>query len=202
MKLYYIPGACSVASHIMLNEVGASFEIEAVDPAAGKTETGRDFREINVNGYVPALETESGDILTEGASVLQFIADSNPDRAYSPAPGSIERARVQQFLNYGAAELHKSWGPLFAGDSTDAEKAAASTKVQLKFDYLERVLSDGREFLVGNQFSAADAYIFILSFWANFKNIDLNGWPKLSAYVTRIAERPATQAAFAAEGLA
>ena len=202
MKLYYIPGACSVASHIMLNEVGASFEIEAVDPVAGKTETGRDFHEININGYVPALETDSGEVLTEGASVLQFIADSNPDRAYSPAPGSIERARIQQFLNYGAAELHKSWGPLFAEGSTEAEKAAASKKVRQKFDYLEQVLSDGRAFLVGNEFSAADAYIFILSFWANFKNIDLSGWPGLSAYVARIAERPAAKAAFAAEGLA
>lgn len=201
MKLYYKTGACSLASHIMLNEVGATFEIEAVDTAAGKTESGRDYREINANGYVPALETNSGDILNEGVAILQYIADNNAARAYAPAPGSLERARLQQFLNYAASELHKAWGPLFSDNSTDTEKEAAQAKVKQKFDYLEKVLSDGRDFLVGNQFSVADAYTFVLVFWANFKAIDLKGWPKLYDYVTRIAERPSAKAAFAAEGL-
>ena len=100
MKLYYKPGACSLASHIMLNEVGATFEIEAVDTEAGQTESGRDYREINTNGYVPSLETDGGENLSEGVAILQFIADNNAERAYSPAPGSLERARLQQFLNY------------------------------------------------------------------------------------------------------
>lgn len=201
MKLYYKPGACSLASHIMLNEVGATFEIEAVDTAAGKTESGRDYRKINANGYVPSLETEGGETLSEGVAILQFIADNNADRGYAPASGSLERARLQQFLNYAASELHKAWGPLFSDTSTDAEKEVAQAKVKQKFDYLEKVLSDGRDFLVGNQFSVADAYTFVLVFWANFKAIDLNGWPKLSDYVTRVAERPAAKAAFVAEGL-
>lgn len=202
MRLYYIPGACSLASHIMLHEVGATFEIDAVDTAAGKTESARDYRAINANGYVPTLETDDGVYLSEGVAILQYIADTNADRAYAPKPGSIERARLQQFLNYAAAELHKAWAPLFASTATEAEKQAARKKVAGKFDYLETVLSDGREFLVEGQFSVADAYTFVLVNWANVKAIDLSGWPKLADYVARIAERPATKAAFVAEGLA
>ncbi|WP_135506396.1 glutathione transferase GstA [Roseovarius aestuariivivens] len=202
MKLYYKPGACSLASHIMLREVGATFDIEAVDTDAGLTESGRQFSDINAKGYVPALEIEGGETINEGVAILQYIADTNPGRAFSPAPGSLDRARLQQFLNYAAAELHKSWSPLFADDATDAERAAATAKVKKKFDYLEAELSDGREFLVGNRFSVADAYTFVLVFWANFKDIDLGGWPRLSDFADRIFARPATRAAFAAEGLA
>lgn len=202
MKLYYKPGACSLASHIMLNEVGATFDIEAVDTVAGTTEAGRNYSEINANGYVPALEIEGGETISEGVAILQYIADNNAERAYSPAIGSLDRARLQQFLNYAAAELHKSWGPLFADNSTEAEKVAATAKVKRKFDYLETVLSDGRLFLVGNRFSAADAYTFVLVFWANFKDINLGDWPNLSDFVARIAARPAAKAAFEAEGLA
>ncbi|WP_299890888.1 glutathione transferase GstA [uncultured Ruegeria sp.] len=202
MKLYYKPGACSLASHIMLYEIGADFEIEAVDTVAGQTERGQNYRDINANGYVPSLETDGGEHLSEGVAILQFLADSNPERAYSPAPGSVERARLQQFLNFAAAELHKAWGPLFADGSSDAEKQAAQTKVATKLDYLETVLADDRDFLVGNQFSVADAYVFVLVNWANFKAIDLATWPKLAAYTARIANRPSTKSAFVAEGLA
>ncbi|ABG30789.1 glutathione transferase GstA [Roseobacter denitrificans] len=202
MKLYYKSGACSLASHLMLTEVGIPFEIEAVDTAAGRTESGKNYRDINANGYVPTLELDSGERISEGAAVLQYIADSNPARAYAPAPGTVERARVQQFVNYAATELHKSWAPVFSDSSTESEKAAAMAKVKSKFDYLETVFADGRAYLVGNTFSVADAYTFILVFWANFKDIDLSGWPNLSAFVDRIAARPATKSVFAAEGLA
>ncbi len=202
MKLYYVPGACSLASHIMLHEVGATFDIEAVDTKAGLTESGRNYREINANGYVPALDTDAGATIVEGVAILQYIADSNADRAYAPPAGSIERARLQQFLNYAAAELHKSWGPLFADASTVAEKSAARVQVKGKFDYLETVLSDGRAYLVNDTFSVADAYTFVLVNWANFKDIDLADWPNLSGFVDRIAARPSAKAAFAAEGLA
>lgn len=201
MKLYYLQGACSLASHIMLNEVGAEFDIELVDPAAGRTASGENYRDINPNGYVPALDVGNNIVLSEGVAVLQYIADSNPDKAFSPALGSVARARLQQFLNFGAAELHKSWSPLFSETSTDAEKTAAAKKVANKFDYLESELSDGRDFLVENQFSVADAYIFVLSNWANFQGIDLKAWPNLAKYVDRIIARPATQAAMQAEGL-
>ena len=135
-------------------------------------------------------------------AILQCIADNNTKSAYAPGVGSIERARLQQFLNYAAAELHKAWGPLFSDTSTDVERDAAVAKVKTKFDYLETVLSDGRDFLVSNQFSIADAYTFVLVNWANFKAIDLNGWPNLADYFARIASRPATKSALVAEGLA
>ncbi|MEQ8620776.1 MAG: glutathione binding-like protein [Thalassobaculaceae bacterium] len=201
MKLYYKPGACSLASHVMLHEVGAEFDIEAVDTAAGRTETGRNFRDISPNGYVPALEIDGVAPLTESPSILQFIADTHSDKAFAPGLGSVERARLQQFLNFGSAELHKSWGPLFTDGSSETEEAAAKRNVASKFDYLESVLSDGRHYLIDNRFSAADAYVFVLSNWANFKDIDLTAWPHLSRYVERVQARPSTVAAMRAEGL-
>lgn len=201
MKLFYIAGACSLASHIMLHEVNERFDIELVDPASGLTASGRNFRDVNPNGYVPALETDEGELLSEGVAILQFIADRHPEKAFSPALGTISRARIQQFLNYASAELHKSWSPLFSDASTDEEKAAAKKKVESKFDRLEHVLSDGREFFVDNQFSVADAYIFVLINWANFKEINLKTWQNLYNFFERVKARPATQAALKAEGL-
>lgn len=201
MKLYYLPGACSLASHIMLREVEAEFDIEQVDPAAGRTASGQNYRDINPNGYVPALDIGGDTVLSEGVAVLQYVADRHPEKAFSPALGSIARARIQQYLNFAAAELHKAWSPLFADGSTDSEKAAAATKVASKFDYLEAELSDGREYLVENRFSVADAYTFVLANWANVKDIDLKAWPNLARFVDRIMARPATQAALTAEGL-
>lgn len=201
MKLYYLPGACSLASHIMLHEVGAQFDIESVNTKEGRTERGLAYREISPNGYVPALEIETGEHLTEGVAVLQYIADTHPDRAFSPKPGSVARARLQQYLNFAAAELHKSWGPLFTDGASAAEQEAAKTKVATKFDHLESVLSDGRDYLVENRFSVADAYVFVLVSWANFKEINLSNWPNLARFVDRIFARPATLAAMKAEGL-
>lgn len=201
MKLFYKAGACSLASHIMLNEVGATFEIEAVDTDTGRTASDRDFREISANGYVPALEIDDQTHLVEGVAILQHIADTHAEAAFSPAPGSLPRARLQQFLNFAAAELHKAWTPLFTDGATKDERTAATRKVGTKFDYLETVLSDGRDYLVENRFSVADAYTFVLAFWANFKSIDLRRWPNLAAYVARIHARPATRAAMRAEGL-
>ena len=194
MRLFYVPGACSLASHIMLHEVGETFEIERVDTEAGKTETGRLYREINPNGYVPSLEIDTEEYLAEGVAILQYIADTHADQAFSPKPGSLERARMQQFLNFAAAELHKAWSPLFASNSTEEQQKAARQKVSSKFDYLESVLADGQEFLVASRFSVADAYTFVLANWANFKAIELSAWPHLAAYVDRILARPSTQA--------
>ena len=201
MKLFYHQGACSLASHIMLYEVCADFDIEAVNTQSDLTASGQNYRDINPNGYVPALEIEKDVYLSESASVLQYIADTHSDSTFSPALGTIARARIQEFLNYAAAELHKSWSPLFSDVSTQSEKDAAEKKVKTKFDYLESVFSDGRQYLVGEQFSVADAYIFVLLYWTNFKNIDLKAWPKLASFVERIMARPSTQAAMKAEGL-
>jgi glutathione S-transferase len=201
MKLYYKPGACSLASHIALHETGAVFEIEAVDTDAGRTETGDDFRAISPNGYVPALRLDNGAILTEGAAVLQWIADSHHYAGLAPDAGTIGRARLHEALNWISAELHKAFGPLFRSNATEDEKAAAHIAVATKFDRVEAQFSDGRTWMVADRFSVADAYLFAVANWANYTGIDLARWPSLAAFVARVAERPATQHAMKAEGL-
>lgn len=201
MKLYYKPGACSLATHITLFEIGQPFETEAVDTAAGRTASGADFKAINHRGYVPVLELADGDIVREGSAILQYLADKNPTAGLAPSNGTMERTRLQEFLSFVSADLHKSFSPLFKDDSTDAEKDKARKIVRSKFDQVEEILSDGREYLVEGKFSVADAYLFVVSNWANFTDIDLSTWPKLKAYVERVAARPATQSALRAEGL-
>ncbi|WP_027257614.1 MULTISPECIES: glutathione transferase GstA [Leisingera] len=201
MKLYYKPGACPLASHIALYETGQSFEIEAVDTAAGRTASGADYRAINPKGYVPALGLDDGSVLTEGAAVLQYIADSNPKAGLAPEAGTLARARMQEQLNWIGTELHKAFGPLFRDGTSEAGKDAARTAVAGKFDLIEAQLEDGREWLVADRFSVADAYLFVVSNWANFTGIDLARWPRLAAFVSRIAARPSAQAAMRAEGL-
>lgn len=201
MKLYYKPGACSLASHIALYETGADFAIEAVDTDAGRSETGTDFRAINPNGYVPALQLAGGEVLTEGAAVLQWIADRHPGPGLAPAAGSLDRARLQEALNWISSELHKAFGPLFRASGTDEDRARARTQVAAKFDRAEAMLADGRDWLVAGRFSVADAYLFAVANWANFTGIDLARWPALVAHVARVAARPAAQKAMKAEGL-
>ncbi|MEO9873380.1 MAG: glutathione transferase GstA [Anderseniella sp.] len=202
MKLYYKAGACSLATHIALHEVGEAFNIEEVDTQAGRTKSGNDYSTINPKGYVPALELASGDILTEGAAILQYIADQHPKSELAPKAGSIARARLQEYLNYTASELHKAFGPFFSSTANEADKQAAGKAVAQKFDYLDNLLSDGRNYLLGSGFSVADAYLFVVANWSNFVGIDLKKWPHVAAFVNRVAARPAAQAALKAEGLA
>lgn len=201
MKLYYKPGACPLASHIALHETGRPFDIEAVDTAAGRTESGADYRAINPKGYVPALQLEDGNILTEGAAVLQYIADNTPEAGLAPKAGSLARARMQEQLNWIGTELHKAFGPLFREGTSEAEKETARIAVAAKFDFIETQLADGRDWLIGGTFSVADAYLFAVSNWANFTGIDLTCWPNLAAFVSRCADRPSVKAVMRAEGL-
>jgi glutathione S-transferase len=200
MKLFYKPGACSLASHIILNEAGLEHSIEQVDTDRKTTASGINYLEINPKGYVPALQLKSGEVLTEGASILQYLADQNTS-VYSPTGGSIEKARLQEHLNYTASELHKAFGPFFNPQANDNDKKNAGKNVAAKFDYIEQFFQDGRAYLLGEQFSVADAYLFVVSNWANFVDIDLSSWPKLNAFVTRVAARPAVQNAMQKEGL-
>lgn len=202
MKLYMKPGACSLASHIALREVGASFDLDQVDTDRKTTAAGGDYRRVNAKGYVPALELDSGEVLTEGASILQYIADTNPGSGLAPAAGSVDRARLHEHLNYVASELHKAFGPFFHAGASDADKQSAGAAVAQKFDYVEGLLADGRAHLLGGTFTVADAYLFVVSNWANFVGIGLENWPKLKAFVERVASRPTVQAALKAEGLA
>lgn len=201
MKLFYKPGACSLASHIVLREVGATFESVEVDTDAGRTMQGEDYSKVNPKGYVPALQIDSGDVLTEGAAVLQYIADQYPQSGLAPASGTMARVRMQEYLNYVSSELHKAFGPFFSDSANEEDKKRAGGNVADKLDYVESLLSDGRAYLLGEDFSVADAYLFVISNWSNFVGIDLNNWPNVAAFVDRVANRPASQAAMKAEGL-
>ncbi|GJL91316.1 glutathione transferase GstA [Hyphococcus sp.] len=202
MKLYYKPGACSLASHIALNEAGANFAIEKADTKEKRTESGEDFSKISPNGYVPALRLDSGDILNEGPAILQFIADTNKGAKLAPENGTVERARVNALLNFVGSELHKAFAPLFGSPAPEgAARDTIVANVAKRFDYLESVLADGRQYLTGDQFTIADAYYFVVANWTNFTGIDLAKWPKTKAFVGRVAARPAVQKAMTAEGL-
>ncbi len=202
MKLYYKPGACSLASHIALNEAGVKFDIEKVDTKEKRTESGENFLKVSPNGYVPALTLDSGDILNEGPAILQYIADTNKGAKLAPENGTVERARVNALLNFVGSELHKAFSPLFAASETEGPaRDALVANVAKRFDYLESVLADGRTFLTGDQFTIADAYYFVVSNWSSFVGIDLANWPKTKAFVARVAARPAVQKSMTAEGL-
>jgi glutathione S-transferase len=202
MKLFIKPGSCSLASHIALREVGADFDIDPVDFEAGQSKSGVDYSTINPKGYVPALQLDSGDVLTEGASILQYIADQHPEKDLAPVSGTLERARLQEHLNYTSTELHKAFGPLFAANTSDEAKETAKGNVAKKLDYVNTLLKDKAAYLLGDTFSVADAYLFVVCNWANFVGIDLKNWPNIVAYSKRVSERPSVQNALKAEGLA
>lgn len=201
MKLYYSPGACSQAPHIALIETGLPFELVKVDLATKRLDSGEDYLGINPKGAVPALGLDDGGILTENAVVLQYIADRAPDARLVPPFGTIARYRLLEWLNYIATELHKGFAPLFHPAGSEADKAAARDSLTAKFDYVAAELGDG-PFLTGADFTIADAYLFVVLRWSRIFHIDLARWPALAAFVARVAERPAVQAALHAEGFA
>ncbi|MBB3965222.1 glutathione transferase GstA [Rhizobium metallidurans] len=201
MKLFYAPGACSMASHIVLHEIGKPFEIEKVSTKTKVTENGGDFWAINPKGAVPALQLDGGEVLTEGPAILQYVADSNGATELSPPTGTLARARVQEMLSFVGSELHKSFIPLFQPGKTDAEKDATREALQKKFAWLESLLADGRAYLTGPTFTVADAYAFVVTNWSNLTGVSLDALPKLKDYMARVAARPSVQATMKAEGL-
>lgn len=201
MKLYIKPGACSMASHIILAEIGGDYAVEMVDTANGETASGANYREINPKGKVPALEVE-GEVLTEGPAILQFLGDRAANLGLAPTAGTMARARVNEVLNFTGTELHIAFGPLFNPASTDAQKEAARQAVAGKLDWLEARLVDGRAHLTGEPFTIADAYAFVVANWANFTGIALSRWPQLSGFMARVGARPTVQRVLRAEGLA
>jgi glutathione S-transferase len=200
MKLYFSPGACSLASHIALREAGIDVELIKVEGRGAKTAAGRDFAEVTAKAYVPALELDDGSVLTEGTAILPFIADQAPASGLAPAPGTMERYRLHEWLGYINSEIHKSFSPFFAPGSTDAQKEAAKALLDRRLRYAQETLA-GRDFLLGNVFTVADAYLYTVLSWCRYVNIDLGTWPVLKDYHDRIAERPAVVEARKQEGL-
>ncbi len=201
MKLYYSPGACSLAPHIVLRELGLPFELVKVDTRSHKTEHGDDFYAINPKGQVPTLALPNGEVLTEGPIIAQWIGDQATPNHLVPALGSLARYRLQEWQNYITSELHKSFTPLFAGDFDATTKATMRAVLRKKFEWVNVQLQN-RSFLLGEHFSAADAYLFVVSQWANYVDLDLSGLANLSAFLQRVAARPAVRAALKAEGMA
>jgi glutathione S-transferase len=200
MKLYYKPGACSLSPHIVLREAGLDFTIEKVDLASKKTERGDDFLEVNPKGQVPTLQLNDGSILTEGVAIVQYIADQKPDRQLLPEVGTLARYHALEWLNFIATELHKGFTPLFNPRTPDEYKTIARETLDKKFAYINDVLGK-QQYLLGARFSVADAYLFTVLGWAKALKFDLVALPNISAYLGRVAARPAVDAALTAEGL-
>jgi glutathione S-transferase len=200
MKLYFAPGACSLSPHIILREAGLPFELEKVDLRSHKTEEGLDFYAINPKGYVPTLELGQGQVLTEGPAIVQYVADQQPESKLAPAPGTLERYRMQEWLHFIGTEIHKAYGPLFSPGTPEAVKKGNLERIGKRFEYIAQKL-EKNNFLMGNAFSAPDAYLFVMLRWSQNFGPDLATWPALQSYFERIAARPAVKAAMEAEGL-
>ena len=201
MKLYYSPGACSLSPHIALREAGLPFDLVKVDTKTHTFDGGGDFYSVNAKGYVPVLELDGGERLTEGPAIVQYIADKKPDSGLAPKAGTLERVRLQEWLNFLTSEIHKGFSPLFSPETPEDYKPVARKRLAGRFDWLSKQL-DGRQYLVGDHFSVADGYLFVLLGWTNVVGMKLEDWPVLKAWRDNIAKRPAVKEALKAEGLA
>jgi glutathione S-transferase len=199
MKLFYSPGACSLASHIILEEIGRPYETEMVNLRSKKTAADADFFAINARGAVPALQISPGTVITQGPAILQYLGDNSDIAAFKPAVGSIERARLQEALGF-VGDVHKAFGGLFKPNLTEEEKAGVVAEITRRLTQLEAMLPEAGPYILGN-FTQADAYAFTVVGWGR-QLIDLTQFPRISALMDAVAARPATQAALKAEGLA
>ncbi|WP_224241924.1 glutathione transferase GstA [Hyalangium gracile] len=198
MKLYYTPGSCSQNPHILLREAGLKFDLVKVDLATHKTEKGTDYYSINPKGYVPALELDNGEILTENPAISQYIADQKPEAKLAPASGTLERYRLQEWLAFLASEVYKPLAACFRPGISDAEKKSNLERAGKRFDFIVQKMQ-GKPFLMGEQFSAPDSYLFVMLGWAQPLGMDLSPWPALQAFRDRIAARPAVKATLEVE---
>ena len=200
MKLYFSPGACSLAPHIALREAGHEFEVERVDIPNKKTESGDDYWAVNPKGYVPALKLDDGTVLTEVAVILQYIADQNQAANLAPRFGSIERYHLLEWLNFIATEVHKQIGAMFNPKMTPEMKAVQLGVIERRMGALDKMLAD-KQYLMGDAFSIADAYLFNILLWAPKHNIDIGQWPNIAAVNARVGARAKVVEAMKAEGL-
>jgi glutathione S-transferase len=198
MKLYYSPGACSLSPHIVLREAELPFDLVRALTKTHKLDDGTDYYTINPKGYVPLLELDDGQRLTEGPVIVQYIADKVPAKKLAPPAGTMERYRLQEWLNFITTEIHKTYSPLFNPDMPEPAKQIFRLKLDSRYKWVEGQLQ-GRQFLMGDTFTVADAYLFTVSRWAKVVGVDITGLPNLTAYLARIDARPAVQAALKAE---
>lgn len=199
-KLYYSPGACSLSPHIVLREAGLPFQLVMASTKTKKLADGSDFLAINPKGQVPVLELDNGERLTEGPVIVQYIADQAPASGLVPPAGTMARYRVLEWLNFITSELHKGFSPLFAPGTHEDTKAASRTRLLEKLGWVDAQLA-GKTWLMGESFTAADAYLFTVAGWGKYVGVDIAPLATLSAYMGRVAARPAVQEALKAEGL-
>ena len=200
MKLYYSPGACSLSPHIVLEEAGLKYQAIKADLKSKVTEAGADFKKTSALGYVPALELDDGTVLTEGPAIVQYIADKVPEKKLAPANGSMDRYKMQSWLNFVSTEMHKGFSPLFNPSMPDDAKKIAKERLATRFVHLDQHFAKN-QYLMGATYSVPDAYCFTILNWAKPTGVDLSPYPNLQAYHARVAGRPAVQAAMKAEGL-
>jgi glutathione S-transferase len=200
MKLYYSPGACSLSPHIAFREAGLPVTLVKASTKTHQLDDGTDYYAINPKGYVPLLELDNGERLSEGPAIVQYLADQNPASGLAPAAGTMARYRLQEWLNFITSEIHKQFGPMFVQNTPAEYKEILKDKLGKRFDWLSEQLG-GKDYLMGKQFTVADAYLFTVLRWSGFVGIDLAKWPVLEAYVARVTARPRVQEALAAEGL-
>ena len=200
MKLYYSPGACSLSPHIVLRESGLAFQLVLASTKTHKLADGTDYYTINPKGYVPLLELDNGERLSEGPAIVQYIADQVPAKGLAPANGTMARYRLQEWLNFISSELHKTFSPLFRPTTPEEFKAVLKERIVDRLKWVDQQL-EGRSYLMGESFSAPDAYLFTVTNWCKPVGIDISGFKQLGAFMDRMAARPAVQEAMKAEGL-
>jgi glutathione S-transferase len=200
MKLYYAPGACSLAPHIVLRELGKKFDLEKVDMGTKKTDGGKDFNKINAKSYVPTLEIKKGEVLTEVATIVQYLADKSKSTKFLPKAGTMARYRAMESLTFVSSELHKGIGGLFNKAMPEEGRKVIIERVNKRLDYVDGVLAKNK-FITGKTFSVADAYAFTVMNWGQWVGIDIKPWKNIAKYMEMVAKRPAVQAALKAEGL-
>ncbi len=200
MKLFFSPGACSMASHMVLNELGVKFETESVTLKTHTTKSGTDYYKINPKGYVPTLQTDNGQFLTEGAVILQYLADQKPELNLIPRFGTFERYRCQEWLNFISSEIHKNFSPFFNERTPVETRSQLADNLSKRFEILSNHLK-ANQFLLGNHYTVADAYLFTILCWSPKLKIDLTPYPTLMGFVEKIKMRPATITTLKNEGL-
>jgi glutathione S-transferase len=200
MRLYFAPGACSLSPHIVSRELGLPLELTKVSTKDKTMEGGGDYRAVNPKGYVPALELDDGGVLTEGPAIVQYLADQKPDAGLAPKAGSLERYRLQEWLNFITSEIHKQFSPLFRPTTPEEYKKIAKENLATRFEWLDKQLA-GKDHLMGKAFTVADAYLYTTLRWTKPLQIDMARWPNLVAYMERIGARPKVKDALKAEGL-